>query len=637
MPPAPADGAGWAAHRTAMLVLFGLALLVRAIVLVQIAATPYFEVANIDSVAYQQWAARITGGAWRPTGTFYQSPLYAYFLAVLSVLTGPSTWSPRVVQIVVGSVSPVLLYLIGARLFSRRVGWIAGTVLALYGPIILEEVTVSKTTLLVATSLAGFAFYLRGAPAGRLGDLLAAGLLFGVSVVGVGQWLLVFLGLAAWTPMMGTALTPAERRRALGAFLGGGLVLLLPLAVWNSARGGGLVLTSADAGLNLFTGNNERATGLPASPVGLRDTPQFEESDARRLAEQAVGHPLAPAQVARYWTGQALAWITAHPTAWVALLGMKLSTLWNGFEIPDNYHYVFMRTYFLPWLWLLVTFSVVAPLALVGAVMPFWRRRDVTALYIACFGYLATILMFYVRGRYRMQAVPLLIVLAAVAVDRLLRAAAARRWPAVAALGAGLVLAVAFTNREYCEPGHHGMQPVCLGGDTWFDGEWLKLAEWHRNNRQLDRAIAYAERAQECTRPRSVGSNLSWLAELETMRTEELMRAGQRDAAAPHLARAERHYRAALKIGYRPGPTQRNLGSLYAIAGKPAEAIPPLEAAAAARALDIPAARRLATAYVAVGRCADARRGLEQLDRANGLTPPSDDTRAILAPCEGQP
>jgi tetratricopeptide (TPR) repeat protein len=620
-----------------MLVLFGVALLVRAVVLVQMAATPYFEVANIDSVAYQQWAARITGGAWVPAGTFYQSPLYAYFLAVLSLLAGPSTWSPRLVQIVVGSVNPVLLYLIGARLFSRRVGWIAGLVLALYGPIVLEEVTLSKTTLLVATSLAGFGLYLRGAPSGRLRDLLAAGVLFGVSVVGVGQWLLVFLGLAAWTPMMASSLAPAARRRALGAFLGGGLVLILPMVVWNSARGGGLILTSADAGLNLFTGNNERATGLPASPVGLRDTPQFEEADARRLAEQAVGHPLAPAQVARYWSGRALAWITAHPAAWLTLLGMKFSTLWNGAEIPDNYHYVFMRTYFLPSLRLLVTFSVVAPLALLGAVMPFWRRRDVTALYIACFGYLTTILMFYVRGRYRLQALPLLIVLAAVGVDRLLRAASARRWPAVAALSAGLAIAVVFTNREYCEPGHHGMQPVCLGGDTWFDGEWLKLAEWYRNARQLDRAIVYAERAQECTRPRSVGSNLSWLAELETMRTEELLRAGQGDAAAAHLTRAERHYRAALAIGYRPGPTQRNLGSLYSIAGKQAEAVTALEAAAAANALDVAAARRLATAYVAVGRCTDARRGLERLDRANGVPPPSDEARLILAPCEGRP
>jgi hypothetical protein len=162
---------------------------------------------------------------------------------------------------------------------------------------VLEEVTLSKTTLLIATSLAGFAFYLRGAESRRTRDLVTAGLLFGVSVIGVGQWILVFAALALWLPFMAGG-------RAAATFVAGALVLIIPMVVWNSSQGGGLVLTSGDAGLNFFTGNNERSTGLPASPVGLRDTPQYEESDARRLAEQAVGHSLGPAGVARYWVRQ---------------------------------------------------------------------------------------------------------------------------------------------------------------------------------------------------------------------------------------------------------------------------------------------------------------------------------------------
>jgi tetratricopeptide (TPR) repeat protein len=181
------------------------------------------------------------------------------------------------------------------------------------------------------------------------------------------------------------------------------------------------------------------------------------------------------------------------------------------------------------------------------------------------------------------------------------------------------------------------MQPVCLGGDTWFDGEWLKLAEWYRNNHQLDRAIAYAERAQECRQPRSVGSNLSWLAELETMRTEELIRAGQREEAAPHVARAERAYRDALRRGYRQGMTQRNLATLYSIADRPAGAVLAFEAAAAAGMLDAASYRRFGAAYVALGRCADARRVLKQFDQLRGLPDLSDEWQTILEPCEGRP
>jgi 4-amino-4-deoxy-L-arabinose transferase-like glycosyltransferase len=624
-------------HRVPIVVLFAVALIVRALLLAGISGTPFFEVGNIDSIGYQRWATRIAEGAWWPTGTFYQSPLYAYFLATLYTVVGVGSWSPRIVQIVLGSASPVLAYAIGTRLFDRRVGWIAGVALALYGPLILEEITFSKTTLLVVTSLAGFAIYLWRAPWGDLRGLAVAGVLFGVSVIGVGQWLLPFAALAAWTPMMCERLPRARRLRATIAFAAGGLAVILPLVVWNSANGGGLVLTSGDAGLNFYTGNNERATGLPASPPGLRNTPQYEEADGRRLAERAVGRPLSPAEVSRYWSSQGVAWIRQHPGDWVDLLWKKLLTLWNGFEISDNYHYAFMRAHFLPLLYGAVTFGLVAPLALVGAAMPFWRRRDVTALYVVSFGYLATLLLFYVRGRYRIPAVPFLMVLGAVAVDRIVQAVQARRWPAVASFAGGLAVAGVFTNHEYCEPSHHGLNAICLGGDTWFDDEWLKLAEWYRDAGQTERAVAFATRAQECIRPRSRASIASWIAELETVRTEELMQEGRRDEATAHFTRGEASYRTALSLGRAQARTQSNLGTLYAIYGRPGEAVATFEAAQALGPLDQPALRRFARAYVELGRCADAERVLERLDRSRGLTAPSDDTRGILATCVAKP
>jgi hypothetical protein len=120
-------------HRVAIVVLYALALVVRGLLLAEIAGTPFFEVGNIDSVGYQKWATQIAEGAWWPAGTFYQSPLYAYFLATLYSIVGVGSWSPRVVQVVLGSASPVLAYAIATRLFTRRVGWIVGVALALYG------------------------------------------------------------------------------------------------------------------------------------------------------------------------------------------------------------------------------------------------------------------------------------------------------------------------------------------------------------------------------------------------------------------------------------------------------------------------------------------------------------------------
>ena len=623
----------WHDDRTAVLFLTAVAFAVRGLLLVEIAGTPYFEIGNIDSTAYQRWAARLAAGAWLPTGTFYQSPFYAYFLAGLYRLVGIGPWAPRVVQVALGSLSPALVYAIGARLFSRRIGWIAGLGLALYGPIVLEEITFSKTSLLVVTALAGFALYLWDAPRRRDAAMLASGVVFGITIVGAGQWLLPVAGLAAWAPRMAAG----QRRPGLAlAFVAGVLVVILPLVVWNSAKGGGLVLTSGDAGLNFYNGNNERASGLPAPPPGVRDVPQYEEADARRLAEQALGRPLAPAEVARYWSGRGLVWIVFHPGDWLVVVGRKLATLWNAFEIPDNYEYAFMRAHFLPLLRPLLTFALVAPLALVGAAMPFWRRADVTALYIACFGYLAAVLTFYVRGRYRIPAVPFLLVFAALALDRFGGALAARRWPTVATLAGGLAVAAVVTNHEYCEAAHDGMMAVCLGGDTWFDQEWLKLAEWARDAGQLDRAIAFTERARECRRPRSPGQIATWIGDLHTMRAEELVTAGNRDDALVHATRAEASFRAALGRGYQVGLMQSRLGTLYSIVGRPSDAVAAFEAATTAGAVDPAAARRFARAYVDLGRCADGERILVRLDRDRGLATPSDETRTILRGCAVQ-
>jgi tetratricopeptide (TPR) repeat protein len=613
--------------------LFALAVVVRASLLLQIRGTPFFQVRNIDSEAYHQWAVRIAAGHWIPTETFYQSPLYAYYLAALYALFGEGTWSPRVIQVVLGSVSPVLVYAIGARLFSTRVGWLAGIGLALYGPIVLEEITFSKTTLLVVTALAGFAAYLWESPRGRALGVFTAGLLFGVTVVGVGQWLPAFLALAAWSPMMAEHLPVSARRRVAVAFAAGGLIVILPLVAWNSGRGGGLVLTSGDAGLNFYNGNNERASGLPAKPIGLRDVPEYEAGDARWLAERAVGHRLTPAEVSRYWTDQALAWIAQRPTDWLVVLGRKLATLWNAFEIPDNYHYAFMRAHYLPLLRLLPTFALVAPLALVGLAMPFWRRRDVTALYIACGGYLATVALFYIRGRYRIPAVPFLMVFAAVALERGLHATAARRWRAAVALGAGLAVAAAVTNSERCEAGHGGGPAVCLGGDAWFDSEWLKLSQWYLDQGALDQAVRYAERAYECTRPGRAGMVPAWIAGVQARWMQELLGQGRRQEALAHFARAEGDYRTALRLGYEPGAMQSELGTLYALVGKPAEAIAAFEAAEAADYLDAAAAAHFARAYAALRRCADVERITIKVERALGVDETSRELRAILSSC----
>ena len=615
-------------HRTPILGIFAVALAVRIAVLILIAHGPYREVSNIDSEGYEKWANELLTSGWLPPRGFYQSPLYAYWLALVTMVFGPGTFAPRIIQIVLGSLSTVIVYGIGAQLFTRRVGWIAGLGLAVYGPLILEEVTISKTTLLVFTVVASFGLFLRHGPRAELPGIAASGFLLGVSVVGVGQWLPGFLAFGVASAFVPPGLDRKARAVVAATFLGAGALAIGPIAAWNSWHAGGLVLASGDTGLNLYMGNNERAGALPARPPGLRDVPQYEEEDSRRIAQREAGRALGPAEVSAYWTRRAIAFMFSRPGAYLTLLGKKLIVLWNGYEIPDNYHYAFVRDYFVPLFYVCLSFGVVAPFALVGMAFPFWRRRTVLALAILCFAYLATLLLFYVRSRYRIPVVPFLLLFAGVAVERGIGWIGARNWPALGAAGVGLIVASILVNQRYCEPPAHGSPEACLGGDTWYDQEWMKIGAWYEARGDLDRAILYMRRATECSAPRGPGQTWYWLGSLEAKKADAL--AG-RPAQQEHLAAAEEAFRRSVELKYRPNVAYFGLVSVLARMQQSERTAAAIDQALAAGALDRGALVRIASAQGLAGNCVGAEIILARADRDRGAYSP--EAAAILSKC----
>jgi 4-amino-4-deoxy-L-arabinose transferase-like glycosyltransferase len=624
----------WRDHRIPAIAIFAVAFAVRAAALWFIVRSPYHEVSNIDSDAYLKWANDILTLGWIPSRGFYQSPLYAYWLALVFKVGGAGVLAPRVIQIVIGSVSSVLVYTIATRLFTRRAGWIAGLGLAVYGPLILEEITLSKTTLLVFSVLLSFAIFLRYAPAARLRGIAAAGLLFGVSVIGVGQWLPAFLIFGIYSGFVVPGLTLRRRAITSAVFLTAGLVVVGPMVVWNSVHGAGLVVTSGDAGLNFYEGNNERASALPARPPGLRDIPKFEEDDSRRIAEQETGKALGPAGVSAFWTRKALDFIAGHPGDYLALLGKKLRALANTYEIPDNYHYAFVRDHFVPLFWGCLTFGVVAPFAILGMAFRFWRRRTVLAMAVLCFSYLATLLLFYVRSRYRLPAVPFLLVFAAVAVERIIGWIQARDWNTAAIGGMGLAAAAVFVNVPYCEPPHHGFREVCLGGDTWYDQEWMKLGAWYEDKGDLDQAVLYVRAATECSSPRGPGQTWYWLASLEQRQGDAFLAKNERDAARAHFEGAVRAYQQCLELKYRRlNAIYFNLITVYGRLHLADRVTAAIDEAVQAGAIDRGALLLIAKNQAQAGNCADAKIVLVRADRSRGSSNFSDEARAILVSC----
>src|SRR5207247_476546 len=118
------------------------------------------------------------------------------------------------------------------------------------------------------------------------------------------------------------------RGGALLAFACGLIVVLAPVAIRNYAVGGGVYVTTSQFGSNFYIGNNPRSDGTYMSLRYGRGAPEYERQDATELAQEAMGRSLTPDEVSRYWTRQALSFITSQPAAWLRLLGRKTALLW---------------------------------------------------------------------------------------------------------------------------------------------------------------------------------------------------------------------------------------------------------------------------------------------------------------------
>jgi tetratricopeptide (TPR) repeat protein len=433
--------------------------LVRVVHLWQIQSAPFFTTLLGDSKGYDAWARQIASGDWLGTDVFYQAPLYPYFLGALYSLFGDDLFVVRLVQAVIGSAGCVLLALAGSRWLSKTIGIVAGTGLALYAPVIFADALIQKSVLdvffvcLAIWLLSG----LVAGPQTRLSWFWLGVAMGGLSLTRENALVIVGVtmlwGLARRRVPDGggnrnaaTVLGWRERVAPVGVFLLGLTMILVPVAVRNSAVGGGVYLTTAQFGSNFYIGNNARADGTYMSLRFGRGAPEYERQDATELAEDATGRRLTPAEVSRYWTRQALAFVQSEPLAWLKLLGRKVALLWNRSEMLDTESQESHAEWSTP---LRLAgrvghFGVLVPLAVLGVIVTWPLRNRLWVMYGISMAYAASVVMFYVFARYRYPLVPFLLLFAAaglVSLRQLLHANARS-----AALVAVLLAVVIFVN-----------------------------------------------------------------------------------------------------------------------------------------------------------------------------------------------
>lgn len=419
--------------------VLALAAMVRALHWLAVRDQPFVAQLVMDSAEYDRWARAIVAGT-APVEAFFQPPLYPYFVATLYAIGRPGPDIVYLAQIALAVAGCWALAQAGRLLVDERLGVLAAGLFAVSPTLVFHDVQLLKESL--AVSLVSFLLWALAASwrRGSLTVWLAAGLLTGLLALLRENLLLV-------APLLALlALRPAAPRvtvlRRIAVYGGAVLLPLLPVSLRNAAAGGGLLPTTFQGGVNFYIGNNPEADGTYRPVVPGRQVPAEERRQAVRLAEEATGRELTPAEVSRWWLGRSLAWARAQPLAFTRLQLRKLRLFWSWYEWPDAVDYYYVRSQS-PVLWL--PWPGFGAISLLAAGSLYWLRREPgrlapVLLWVAAS--CAATTAFFLFSRYRLPTLVGLLLLAAVPLRAAWEALAARprRWWPVGFVVAALAL-----------------------------------------------------------------------------------------------------------------------------------------------------------------------------------------------------
>ncbi|TKJ41617.1 hypothetical protein CEE37_03360 [candidate division LCP-89 bacterium B3_LCP] len=364
--------------------------------------TPVIQVPIIDSEYYHQTASDIISGDSGDGDVFFMAPLYPFILSLFYRILGVNPQVAVIFQIIAGVILVYLVYLIGIRLFNRKVALLAALVATLYKPFIYyEEVLLTATLILI---LNAFVILLLLSDRRRALSDLSAGILIGLSALARPN-ILLFLALLVVYFLL--KLNRSQVKRAVFVLLGT-VVILLPVAFRNYQISGHWVITTAGAGMNFFAGNNSQAEGIYWEAPFIRSAePEFENRDYQLEASRLAGRDLDIVETSRFWLRQGLTFIYSEPLIYLKLLLRKFFLFFHRTEIPNNLS-IYAGQHFSSLLRIIpFTFGIIAPLG-----MAFWfisfRRIKIKVVHIYGLTYLIATLAFFAASEYRL---PLLLVL----------------------------------------------------------------------------------------------------------------------------------------------------------------------------------------------------------------------------------
>lgn len=406
------EAAGRAVVIKAALLIFVLALVVRAAVIAFHPAPPF----QGDMITYEGIAKNILDGKWHfgwgDLPSAHREPVYPLFIAGIYSIAGPSREAVYWAQALLCSAACGLLVLLSSRLLrSRAAAILAGGMAAFYPPFLLQVQTLLSEPLATALLLMATYLVVAGWADGRRGILLLAGLVLGLATLTRAANLM-------YAPLIALAvvLTPRERRslglRGAVFFLVAFLAVLSPWTIRNYAVFGRFIPVGVNAGGSFFRGNYDEGT---LGSMGSNYHPDMPE----RVTAKYEG--LDEVDIDRLLMREGMRYVRDHPWTFVKLCALKLARFWLnvGFADPPSRASLAFAAGS-------VLLLVLALLGIFGSGLTI--HRAAAPVYILLIYYTALHVLLFATARYSLPVIPYVLAFAAAGIASISRRAAPRLW-----------------------------------------------------------------------------------------------------------------------------------------------------------------------------------------------------------------
>jgi len=386
---------------------------------------PFFpwmaDIAPIDT--WYQW--------WGGKAIFHQAPLYPYLLALLLALTQGALAQVLLVQLVIGSLQPTFMYFLARRIWDEPAGLAAAAITALYGPFVFYEGLLLRDWLAPLLEPLALIAILRAKEYASPQRWLLAGASVGLALLARETVLFLLVALLCWVVATYWG-KGATGMRAVTWLTIGLLLSLSPLFIRNAVTGAPIFSFSNRAAEGFIEG--WAADGFP---VGL-----YHPASMKNVLLLSDGHLLSVMQTT----------LATYHGDWGQLLQhlfVKVRGLIDPFEYPNNMSFYY-GVEVSPILRFLLTYGVVFPLGIAGALVGWNRSREPMMALLYGAGAVVGLMSTVILSRYRLDLATSLILFAGACTAYLVHAAHNKQ---VRALLPGLaILAVAGLSQHVLLP-----------------------------------------------------------------------------------------------------------------------------------------------------------------------------------------